>query len=377
MSPQPLILSPSDDANATALHWALTRAGYQPVWPKSGSLADMEIGSVTVETDGRSGWRGGEGLGNRRFSAIWHRWPRRVSQLQGLAASDQDFACREWNCLQDNVFALERDLLDGLWVNTPANAVRGENKLVQLQEAVRCGLSVPETLISNQPDAIHAFVRQQGRTIYKPFRSHRWTNSNSGMIYHTPAALIADAEILSGANLSACPGIYQRFVEKRCDLRVTMIGDRFFGACITSRAAGAFVDWRPACTGNSSDLRAQVWSPSAVLQEQLRALMRKLGLVYGAIDLVVDQNDQVWFLEVNQVGQFLFVEEWLPELPLLHAMSSMLGQGRTDYCMDAQPRLRLSDFEHSDEGEAVRSRMIAERRAGSRPVSKRSSVEDA
>lgn len=41
--------------------------------------------------------------------------------------------------------------------------------------------------------------------------------------------------------------------------------------------------------------------------------MDALGLVFGCIDLVADDHDELHFLEINQAGQFLFVEHDAPE----------------------------------------------------------------
>jgi glutathione synthase/RimK-type ligase-like ATP-grasp enzyme len=42
---------------------------------------------------------------------------------------------------------------------------------------------------------------------------------------------------------------------------------------------------------------------------KLLALMQRLGLVYGAIDLRLTADGRYVFLEINPAGQFLYVEE--------------------------------------------------------------------
>ena len=36
--------------------------------------------------------------------------------------------------------------------------------------------------------------------------------------------------------------------------------------------------------------------------------MRKMGLVFCALDFIVTQDDEYVFLEVNEQGQFLWIE---------------------------------------------------------------------
>ena len=55
-----------------------------------------------------------------------------------------------------------------------------------------------------------------------------------------------------------------------------------------------------------------------------------MGLVFGCFDLVVTPEDEYVFLEVNQMGQFLFVERFCG-LPLLDAFSEFLLQADADF----------------------------------------------
>ncbi len=84
------------------------------------------------------------------------------------------------------------------------------------------------------------------------------------------------------------------------------------------------------------------------LPDQLRAVMQRLGLMFACIDLVVDHAGDAFFLEVNQAGQFLFVEERLPELPLLRAMAAMLLSGRSDYALHDSVEVGFADYLRSE-----------------------------
>ena len=71
-------------------------------------------------------------------------------------------------------------------------------------------------------------------------------------------------------------------------------------------------------------------------------------LARGCIDLVIDKDGGFHFLEVNQAGQFLFVEEMLPAWPILQAMTAMLVSGRTDYVLDSIEPVSMKAFWRSD-----------------------------
>ena len=56
----------------------------------------------------------------------------------------------------------------------------------------------------------------------------------------------------------------------------------------------------------------------------LYALMRRLGLLYGAIDLRLTPEGEYVFLEVNPSGQFLFLE-LVAGMPLSELMAGFLA----------------------------------------------------
>lgn len=81
----------------------------------------------------------------------------------------------------------------------------------------------------------------------------------------------------------------------------------------------------------------------------LRDMMQRLGIVFGCVDLIVDRQGDIYFLEVNQAGAFLFVEDSLLELPIFRAMAAMLSASRTDYSINDCVDVRFSSYSESDE----------------------------
>jgi glutathione synthase/RimK-type ligase-like ATP-grasp enzyme len=208
-------------------------------------------------------------------------------------------------------------------------------KPTQLVVAERCGLRIPATLISNDPEEIRSFFRAagNGRVIYKTFNAF------------VPTSLLTE-ELLSDADaLRWTPGIYQHYVEKDHELRVTVIGSRLFAVRIFSQSTvHGTVDWREAQwapEGESSDLTFEPATLPKPVRDACRRLIRRLGLVYGAIDLIVTPGGEHVFLEVNPSGQFLWIEDEVG-LPLLDAMSEMLIQGTPTYRWNPRsPRVRF------------------------------------
>ena len=99
------------------------------------------------------------------------------------------------------------------------------------------GLQVPETLITNDPDAARAFCAEsKGRVIYKQL-----TNFGSRLI----DTRVVDDDVLEKIGLTRLsPVIFQAFVEGRNHLRVNVIGNQVFAARVFTDHPGAHADWR-------------------------------------------------------------------------------------------------------------------------------------
>ncbi len=247
---------------------------------------------------------------------------------------------------QRNVYALCDDISDALWINRPASARLAENKLLQLRAARRCGLRFPSTLVSNDPEEVAHFRRNHPSVIYKPFSLHTWVDEAKEHGYVAHARILQRDAVLADASVALCPGIYQAYVDKVCDLRVTVIGDRHFAVRLASSAGDAFVDWRSHV--RKDDFQAQICDIPGAFWQKLKALMADLGIVFGCIDLALDKEGELHFLEVNQGGQFLFAEGWVKSLPLLQSMCAMMIEGRTDYSLESAENITYQAFRDSD-----------------------------
>lgn len=338
MPSRPLILAPPDDPHACALAWAIRQQGIEPVWIPSlhagrGVHYSFHIGQ-DHETFNDSLMSGA------RVSAVWNR--RVHDPVPDCAEEDRAFATWEWKLFQRNLFGVQGAYGDALWVNPFAAAQRAEHKLVQLATCRRLGISFPDTVVTTDAADVAALIRRWGQVVFKSFLVHQWEERDSGRMHAVGVVLLnADSELPAEA-MAVCPGIYQRYIEKRYDVRVTMIGDRLFAMRLGKGADGAFVDWR----GHSRDpsFRAERLALPPAVETKLRDLMGALGLVFGCIDLVVDAQGEFHFLEVNQAGQFLFVEDMLPEMPILQTMTAMLVAGRVDAPVENLRPVSMKDF---------------------------------
>lgn len=237
----------------------------------------------------------GRELHMAEIGAVWYR---RIRPL-GLHADVTDETSRlfAWSESNEALLGLWYSL-DCFWMNPPAADEIAQRKIRQLQVARRVGLSIPETLITNEPDVARDFVliNGPGRVVRKAFRNLLQAPRETSVVREQDLALIDSVRY--------APVIFQRFVPAELDLRVTVVEEEIFAASIRSQPEYA-ADYR---TGLGS-ARVEPYELPAEVATGLLELMRALGLQFGAIDLRVTPEGEHVFLEVNPAGEYLFISQ--------------------------------------------------------------------
>jgi glutathione synthase/RimK-type ligase-like ATP-grasp enzyme len=221
-------------------------------------------------------------------------------------------------------------LESSFWINTHSSAGLCDLKPVQLNLATAAGLNIPSTLVSNDPVEIRDFISSVKVCIYKPLSGGLW--SEGGRLLNSYTAEV-DVESLPGDEiLQSTPGIFQEKIIKSFEVRVQFFGN-FYGAIRieSSSLRNGDLDWR--IDQDSISFCAPLQLPQEVF-ESCRSLMKALGIVSGAFDFIVDTSGRWFFMEVNEAGQFLFVEAWCQKLPLLDAFCQFVEMASEEFVYD-------------------------------------------
>jgi len=81
--------------------------------------------------------------------------------------------------------------------------------------------------------------------------------------------------------------------------------------------------------------------------------MRKMGLVFGSLDFIVTPNDEYIFLEVNEQGQFLWMEEYNLDFKMLDIFVNFLVSGTRKFEWRPQVLAHEIDQYRTDVSEIV------------------------
>jgi hypothetical protein len=285
-SPVVLILTHPADVHAEAVQAHLDGSGVEVCridTAGSGSPA------APVSAHFAGGVLAGEvaGVSLARVVGVWHRRPSEFATTDEADAAE----------LRAGVGGILATLP---YLNHPADMALAGFKPYQLALAGRCGLCVPETMVSTvRPVASAMADRLHGAVVVKPMARF--------------AAGLVDEDDRAGWERAM--HLTQQRISTRRHVRLTVVDGSMFAALITS----PHLDWRrdtDACRYQMVDTPVEVAGP-------VRRLMALLRLRCAALDFAVDQAGRWWFLEINPNGQWLWIEH-ATGLPIAAAIATAL-----------------------------------------------------
>ncbi|MDP9120565.1 MAG: hypothetical protein M3O15_04225, partial [Acidobacteriota bacterium] len=314
------------DVHAVEVALALGDRGHAAALWCGSDFPTLQTASIEIRGQELSWEVLGPGLAVRPpFDIVWLRRPTPPVLPKTLHPADLPVARQE--CLDLMAGLIHLSAPDAFWVNPLAGRPRAELKAVQLRQAVLAGLTVPPTLLSNDPERIRRFLSElPDGAIYKSFNPIQWEREDE-------VATLWTSEIVAGDLpeddvLRLTPGIFQAKVAKAHELRVTIIGAHVVTARLLSQEqAATHLDWRAA----GATLRIEPDRLPAGIERACLALMERLGILFGCFDFIVTPDGRYVFLEVNPAGQFLWVEEACPDLRLLAPFVEFLLERRPDF----------------------------------------------
>jgi hypothetical protein len=328
-----LVVTDILDAHADRLITLLRELGEEPVRLNSSEVSaqttlfgrlDKEFwaGNVTLHSNGRV-------VDFAALRSIWWRKPNAFGLNDDLEQQQREFAIEE----SEHAVRGLLGALDCHWVSHPDNIQRAGYKIEQLQRAASLGFDVPRTLVTTDPDAVRAFFDDcDGDVVYKVltdphlaarrYRERGWDAPPAARFVATTR--VTRETLARLESVRAVPCQFQQYVPKRTELRVTVIGDDLFAAeLFTQEHAETTVDSRR----YDVDVRYDVARLPDDVAARCMALVKSYGLNFGAVDLIRTPDDRYVFLEINPNGQFLFVQERVPELRMGEAMAACLIRG--------------------------------------------------
>ncbi len=254
--------------------------------------------------------------------SVWYRRPAPARLLREMPIGYAKFIIGESQTALWSLYTM----LDVLWMNPPLQAkhLLQHNKMLQLQMAAGVGLEVPDSIITNDPAELLSFADRCGGTIaMKILKGNFFTRGESivPLFVFTQAVRIEEIERRT-AEIRRCPILAQEYVPKRLEFRVTVVGDKVFACAIHSQdSEDTRHDWR---RYDFEKVKHEPYNLPEEVKRKLLVLLKKWGLSYGAIDMILTPDGEYVFLEINPSGQWGWIEH-LTGMPISRAIAELLA----------------------------------------------------
>lgn len=296
-----IILAQSSDSHTAPIKWALKQAGYQVACWAGLSWTEQQQASLLFDKTTKLT------LGPYQVEpgdVIWIRRPELPVPNPGVMEPDKKFADYEYRNFYHSIAYLF-EALPVRCINKYSASRLINNKGMQLHLANACGLSVPKTLFSNSPPATKNFFDSSSRRmICKAFTPHMWERRSEREVAITETFEISREELPEDEIFTFAPGIYQDMVVKQFDVRTVLMGNRVYSHAVHNPKKA--LDWRGDAARGRVDV--EIIPTPTEIEEKLIEFARGAGICFGSVDFAVDMDGQWWFLEINEEGQFLWLD---------------------------------------------------------------------
>jgi len=239
--------------------------------------------------------------------SIWYRKPEPVF----LNHFDMDKAGLEYveAELSETLLGLYALLDNCNWINNPFRTRITHRKLLQLEVAKKVGFKIPDTIISNDEATVFSFAQKHNWDIaikslgaisvatHDKEESHKQFGIFTRRINKEELIAVKD-------KVQYLPTLYQEYISKKYELRITCVGKKIFGCKIDSQSNPiSKEDMR----FNIQDLKHEPYD-CCMIEEKLLAYLDFFKINFGCFDIIVDENDNFVFVECNPNGQWLWIE---------------------------------------------------------------------
>lgn len=245
-------------------------------------------------------------------TGVWYRKPTEFGFPAGMTVAEHRWCAAEAKIAFGGALS---DLPGVRWINPPHASAAAEPRPRQLATAADCGLAIPDSLITNEPQEARAFCHEHAEhgVIYKPLTSA--PTASNGDVLALYAAQV-DTNDISG-DVAHTAHLFQARVPCSFSARIVAVEGRLIASRID--APGHAVDWR-------AEHDQLAYSPLTIpepVAAGLRRMMTRYGLAFCSSDWIITPDGTWTFIgDLNPVGQWA----WIPHLrePVTHALADAL-----------------------------------------------------
>ncbi|WP_146173200.1 MvdC/MvdD family ATP grasp protein [Ectopseudomonas oleovorans] len=244
-------------------------------------------------------------INSDQIDKVWVRRPFVEVSLEEANINDPGFKIwrGEWN---KTLLGLYNTLKTVKWLNPLAKSYQAENKYLQMDMARNIGFTLPPLIVSNDKKELCNFIDIYGDVVLKLMNQEFYQDSD-GSFKGLYVNKVSEAEICDFGDINENPIVLQAYVEKDYEVRYTVVGQDHHVCQIQSQKSKlASIDWRRYDIPNTPHHPIE---PPSEIREKVNKFMTSLDLEFGALDFIVTPSGEWHFLEINTMGQWLWIED--------------------------------------------------------------------
>ena len=327
-----VVVTQESDSHADVIITKLKALGHEVVRFDTADIPTESLVSMGIGASGYSARlnipKYDLNLDFKTVKSIWWRKPRTPVLPTGLTARENRFARQELTTVINGLWAA----LDCYWMSFPGKLREAGWKFGQLKLAAALGFDVPKTLITSDPDELRRFVKMcGGKVVFKVLSDPTLGMDMTPRLVDADEIMAAYTTLLTQEmiepnieKIKKTPCQFQEYIEKKHELRITVIGNQIFtGEIDSQKQERTKIDWRH----HDVPILLRAGHLPQPVADKCLALVKRYGLEFSAIDIIVTPDDRYVFLESNPNGQWLFVEHLAPELRMTEALIKCLTAG--------------------------------------------------
>jgi glutathione synthase/RimK-type ligase-like ATP-grasp enzyme len=236
------------------------------------------------------------------ITAVWFRRPGTIEITASDDPAENDHIAAEWaEALEGFLAHVPREK----WINHPAANALASHKLEQLTRAAGLGISIPATLVTQDPDELVRFAGSfEKGLIVKPLSSGCvFRGEENGLIY---TSQVSTADLSNALLVTKCPSFFQERIDKGVDVRACVVDGLVKATAISPRDGVSLpLDIR---RNNMLGMDYKEVDLPVDLESSLVTLVRSYNLRYAAIDLALTKTGAWIFFELNPNGQWAWLD---------------------------------------------------------------------
>lgn len=268
---------------------------------------DKIIESYTVKFDSSTGFYSiASPVRNEVIDGRWNIWNRRVMDPE----LPRDFPKE----LEDIVLTETERTWEGLLfshtgrvVNRPQASFAANNKVNQLlfARSYGRGIQIPATILTNDPEYLRQFYATHDLICHKLQRAALVERDGKRLTSYNN--LVRDENIAHADLIRAHPCLFQEYIDKEYELRITALEDRVAAIAIYSQDSDlSKLDFR---RYDFEKVRYRKVDIPDNVSTFCLDLLKHYGLSFGEIDMILTKDGRYVFLEINPNGQWLWLQE--------------------------------------------------------------------